>query len=79
LKADLIHTVKKEMLKLGYSCKDFMNLKDSFSEGHSQEVLLAAGWLISTQEIIDIFISQLHNSQIDNEYFTPEIVDVRTF
>ncbi len=56
-----------------------MNLKDSFSEGHSQEVLLAAGWLISTQEIIDVLISQLHNSQIDNEYFTPEIVDVRTF
>ncbi len=56
------------MLKLGYSCKDFINLSDSFLEGHSQEVLLAAGWLISTQEIIDKLFFWLFNSYMDNEY-----------
>ena len=65
------------MLKLGYTSRDFMNLSDSFSDGGSQEVLLASGWLISTLEIMDIFISKFH-SNINNEYFVVENFYVST-
>ena len=60
------------MVKLGYNCNDFMNQIES-----SQEILLAAGWLISTQNVLEIFISQL-NRPIDDEYFKEKHFQVKT-
>ena len=59
------------MVKLGYNCNDFMNQIES-----SQEILLAVGWLISTQDVLEIFISQL-NRPIDDEYFKEKHFQVK--
>lgn len=59
----MIAQVKIEMIKLGYSSNDFL---DSMED--SQEILLACGWLISTENVCEIFISKL-NQQVNNEYF----------
>ena len=59
---EVIAQVKIELVKLGYSCSDFLTNVDN-----SQEILLACGWLISTQNVFEIFISQL-NLQVNNEY-----------
>lgn len=59
----MIAQVKIEMIKLGYSPNDFLvSIEDS------QEILLACGWLISTENVSEIFISKL-NQQVNNEYF----------
>lgn len=56
------------MLKLGYICQEFFNLSSSFDENTSREILIAIGWLISTYEIISLFI-QHSNCFMDEEYF----------
>lgn len=56
------------MLKLGYIFQDFFNLSSSFEESTSREILIAIGWLISTYEIISIFIEN-SSSFMDEEYF----------
>lgn len=60
------------MLKLGYQCQDFLNstssLNPSDQESSSRDLLLASGWLISTQELTDVMISEMQ-SLVDDEYY----------
>ena len=42
------------MLNFGYSCKDFLNLKELYFDADtSREVLIAIGWLISSYDILE--------------------------
>ncbi|CAF0768127.1 unnamed protein product [Brachionus calyciflorus] len=66
----VVKFLKEELLKLGYSCDDFFKLKSSFDENDtsSREILISIGWLISSYEIIKLFIAN-SNSLLDEEYF----------
>ena len=50
---------------LGFSGNEFTNKDQSIN---SRALLIAAGWFISTQDIMDLFVAKL-NTQIDDEYF----------
>lgn len=60
------------MVKLGYNNSDFNYacelLNDSDEEGSSREILLACAWLISTQDLISLFIQNV-NHLFEEEYF----------
>jgi hypothetical protein len=58
------------MIKLGYKNNDFNQLSESINQDNcsSQEVLLAAAWIISTQDLMNLFLSN-KNSFFEQEYF----------
>ncbi len=58
------------MIQLGYKNNDFNQLSESFNQDNcsSQEVLLAAAWIISTQDLMNLFLSN-KNSFFEQEYF----------
>lgn len=52
-------SIKNELLCKGYYCDDFLRLKhtyDTSGASYSREILLAIGWFISNQKIIEKFI-----------------------
>ena len=54
--------IKRDIAKLGYSSKVFFDLLYSFEDDDSREILIAVGWLISNQELIDVFILRTSHS-----------------
>ena len=64
--------IKRDIAKLGYSSKEFFDLPYSFEDGDSREILIAVGWLVSSQELIDVFILRTSHS-FDEEYFKGHI------
>ena len=67
------------MLKLGYQCQDFLNstnsLNPSEEESRSRDLLLASGWIFSTQQVIDVMISEMQ-SLVDDEYYKVDHYEV---
>ena len=64
--------IREELTLLGFSCNEFINKDQSIN---SQALLIAAGWFISSQDIMDLFVAKL-NSQIDDEYFKEKAFQV---
>jgi hypothetical protein len=73
-----IKSIKKDMLKLGYSNNEFLNLKEDYYDVNncsSREILIAIGWLISTYDVIELFSQNVLNIYND-EYFKEKLTKV---
>ena len=70
INSQTVRRIKMNMIKLGYNNNDFNCLPEAFNDDHcsSQEVLLACAWIISTQDLITLFLSSM-SYLFEEEYF----------